>query len=159
MAGTGMEGIGSRIRRLRKEGHFTQAEFAALFGVTHAHISAIEKGKNMPSEMFVMFICEKLHVNREWLQSGKGDMYRKQNFLQIVQITENGVEISRAGSYERMAYLISMAVEQFTREMEKGLADEIAKEMPGECPPTHYEVKCEIINQLIQAIEDYGCYD
>lgn len=155
MAGTGMEGIGLRIRMLRKEKHFTQTEFADLFGVTHAHISAIEKGKNMPSEMLVMFICEKMYVNREWLQTGKGDMYRTQNFLQIVQIAENGVEISRAGSYERMAFLISMAVEQFTREMEKDLADHIAKEMPGECPPTHYEVKCEIINQIIQAIEDY----
>lgn len=66
--------IGERFRMLRKNMRLTQTEFGQMFGVTHAHISAIEKGKTNPSEMFILFIVEKLKVDEVWLRTGKGDM-------------------------------------------------------------------------------------
>ena len=70
-----MDNIGFRIRRLREALHFTQAEFAKMFGVTSACISAIEKGTRFPSKMLALFICDKTHINRRWLIDGEGSIY------------------------------------------------------------------------------------
>lgn len=70
-----MDNIGSRIQLLRKSKKLTQAEFGKLFGVTHAHISSIERGKENPSEMFMLFIIEKMKVSESWLRNGEGEMY------------------------------------------------------------------------------------
>lgn len=70
-----MDSIGFRIRRLREVLNFTQTEFAKMFGVTSAHISAIEKGTRFPSKTLALFICDKTHINRRWLIEGKGSIY------------------------------------------------------------------------------------
>lgn len=75
-----MENIGKRIQDLRKSKKLTQAEFGKLFGVTHAHISSIERGKENPSEMFILFIIEKMKVSETWLRNGEGEMYCISNF-------------------------------------------------------------------------------
>lgn len=75
-----MHSIGERIQVLRKSKKLTQAEFGKLFGVTHAHISSIERGKENPSEMFMLFIIEKLDVDEAWLRTGQGEMYSISNF-------------------------------------------------------------------------------
>lgn len=75
-----MNSIGERIQVLRKSKKLTQAEFGKMFGVTHAHISSIERGRENPSEMFMLFIIEKLDINESWLRTGKGEMYSISNF-------------------------------------------------------------------------------
>lgn len=75
-----MHNIGERIQQLRKNQNLTQVEFGKIFGVTHAHISSIERGKENPSEMFILFIIEKLGVNETWLRTGIGEMYVISNF-------------------------------------------------------------------------------
>lgn len=75
-----METIGKRILEIRKNQKLTQTEFGNLFGVTHAHISNIERDKEKPSEMLLMFICDKLKINIEWLREGTGEMYSFPNF-------------------------------------------------------------------------------
>lgn len=69
-----MDTIGERIQQIRKSKKLTQTEFGKMFGVTHAHISSIERGKDKPSEMFILFIIEKLKINETWLRTGKGKM-------------------------------------------------------------------------------------
>lgn len=73
-----MDSIGFRIRRLREELHFTQAEFAKMFGVTPAYISAIEKGTRFPSKTLALFICDKTHISRRWLINGEGSVYSQE---------------------------------------------------------------------------------
>lgn len=75
-----MNNIGERIQTLRKKMKLTQTEFGKMFGVTHAHISSIERGKENPSEMFILFIIEKLNVNEIWLRTGEGEMHTISNF-------------------------------------------------------------------------------
>lgn len=146
-----MNGLGARIRKLRKAYHLKQSEFGELFDVNGSYISCLESGKEILSKKLKMLICEKMDINMEWLENGNGDMLT--NFLRLKQVTENGVTIKRRGCYERMIFLISMAVKQFAEEMTQGLAEEIAKEMPGERPLTYHEVEGELINLLIQTIE------
>lgn len=75
-----MNNIGERIQELRKSMKLTQSEFGKMFGVTHAHISSIERGKEHPSEMFMLFIVEKLGIDETWLRTGEGMMYSISNF-------------------------------------------------------------------------------
>lgn len=70
-----MDSIGFRIRRLREALHFTQAEFAKMFGVTPACMSAIERETRFPSKTLALFICDKTCVNRRWLLEGEGSIY------------------------------------------------------------------------------------
>lgn len=150
--GEEMNELGARIRKLRKAYHLKQSDFGEMLGVNRSYISRLESGKEIPSKTLKMLICEKMDTNMEWLENGNGDMLT--NFLRLEQVTKNGVTIKRRGCYERMIFLISMAVKQFAEEMTQGLAEEIAKEMPGERPLTYHEVEGELIDLLIQTIEE-----
>ncbi len=93
-----MDSIGFRIRRLREVLNFTQAEFAKMFGVTCAHISAIEKGTRFPSKTLAFFICDKTHISRRWLIEGKGSIY--------------GLEAERDEVITTIAAIMRMAAER-----------------------------------------------
>lgn len=47
---------GLQIKEMRKKAGLSQQEFGARLGVTHAHISKIESGKEKPSETLVRLI-------------------------------------------------------------------------------------------------------
>lgn len=148
-----MNGIGERIRKLRKAQHLRQSDFGEMIGVSASYVSGLESGREIPTKKVKMLICEKMNINMEWLEAGTGDV--APIFLKLVQVGDKYVSIQRNGSYERMGFLISIAVAQFAEELTQKMAEEIAKEMHGEQPPTYYEVKEEIINQLLQAMEEY----
>lgn len=118
--GKKMNEIGLRIRSLRKRFGYTQTEFAALFGVTHAHISAIENGKDMPSKMLIMFICEKLGTSRQWLETGKGDMQSEKGYLKILDKENGKIAFEVNGNHMEMVRFVSAAIifiaEQISRE-------------------------------------------
>ena len=54
-----------------------QAEFASKFGVTASAISRIENGERVPSKQLILSICRELGINRNWLETGEGDMMDK----------------------------------------------------------------------------------
>lgn len=66
--------IGSRFRYLRDHFRKSQAEFAESVGLTHGSISRIESGKIKPKDSVILAICMKYAVNRDWLETGEGDM-------------------------------------------------------------------------------------
>lgn len=84
-----MDNIGERIQELRKGKKLTQTEFGKMFGVTHAHISSIERGREKPSEMFILFIIEKMNINEEWLRNGEGEMEKWLPNFGTVTLDEN----------------------------------------------------------------------
>ncbi|MCX4297411.1 MAG: helix-turn-helix transcriptional regulator [Lachnospiraceae bacterium] len=150
--GEEMNGLGARIRKLRKALHLRQSDFGEMIDVSAGYVSYLESGKEIPTKKLKMLICEKMNINMEWLETGNGDMQK--NFVKIVQVGENNATVEGSGSYERMVFLISMAVAQFAREVTKELAESIPKETPGEQIPSYYEVKGELVNLLIQTIEE-----
>jgi len=66
--------VGERIFKIRKKLNLTQERFAKILGVDHAHISKIEKGKGLPSELLLNHICCRFFISRKWLDSDEGDM-------------------------------------------------------------------------------------
>lgn len=65
-----MEEVCRRIKQIRKEYALTQVEFSKRIGVTNAHISAIEKGKTIPSYALIKLISKEFKVNELWLTNG-----------------------------------------------------------------------------------------
>ena len=66
-----------RIKLLRKELNLSQELFGKKIGITKSSVSLLESGKNSPSEQTVKLICREFNVNKEWLETGKGEMFVK----------------------------------------------------------------------------------
>lgn len=71
-----MNAIGERIRQLRKDTlNLTLVEASSHLGISNQSLSAIETGKNNPSDQTIRSICREFRVREEWLRSGEGSMY------------------------------------------------------------------------------------
>ena len=64
-----------RLNLLRKELNLSQDEFGSRIGLTKASISRLENGSNNFTEQTIISICREFNVNREWLETGNGEMF------------------------------------------------------------------------------------
>lgn len=67
-----------RIKELRKSiggKGITQQELADALGLKRNTIATYEIGKATPSERVISDLCNRYNVNKEWLKTGKGDMF------------------------------------------------------------------------------------
>lgn len=72
-----MNAIGERIRQLRKDTlNLTLVEASSRLGISNQSLSAIETGKNNPSDQTIRSICREFGVNEIWLRTGAGEMFR-----------------------------------------------------------------------------------
>ena len=69
--------MNNRIKELRKQLGLTQQEFADRLKLKRNTIATYEMGKATPSNRTISDICEAYNVNREWLETGNGDMFQK----------------------------------------------------------------------------------
>lgn len=53
----------------------TQKAFAALVAISHGHISKVELGEAQLTEPLALAIEYKTGIRKEWLFSGKGEMF------------------------------------------------------------------------------------
>lgn len=67
--------MNERIKYIRKKEGLSQQKFADKLGIARGNIAAYEVEKNAPSDAVISLICSKFNVNKEWLLTGKGDMY------------------------------------------------------------------------------------
>ncbi len=67
------EGVGVRIRQVRKAINLSQMEFAQLIGCSRMQIYFAERGRNIPSNSFLKKVAKNCHVSYEWLITGKGE--------------------------------------------------------------------------------------
>ncbi|MCL1664076.1 helix-turn-helix transcriptional regulator [Elizabethkingia ursingii] len=61
------EGIGLRIKELRKEKKLTQVEFSNEIGIDNSQLSKIEQGKIMPTLIQLMEIASKFNISLDWI--------------------------------------------------------------------------------------------
>ena len=68
-----------RIKKIRKNDRYdmTQAEFSLALGLAPTSAASWEKKVNpqVPTESMRLLICEKFGIDREWLETGKGEMF------------------------------------------------------------------------------------
>lgn len=67
--------MNTRIKALRKTEGLTLEKFGERIGISNSACSALETGKNNPSEQTIRAICREFRVREEWLRSGEGSMY------------------------------------------------------------------------------------
>ena len=69
--------ISSRIKLLRQKIGVSQKDFSKTIFLSHSFYSNMERGTRKPNERICELICNKYNVNKEWLTTGKGDMFSK----------------------------------------------------------------------------------
>lgn len=67
--------MNERLFELRRELKLTQNEFAKRIQISRSHLSGLENGSKSLTERVISDICREFDVNREWLETGKGDMF------------------------------------------------------------------------------------
>lgn len=67
--------LNERVREARNALGLSQTEFGARIGVSIDVIKNIENNRTNPSNLLLNHMCEIHHVNREWLETGEGDMF------------------------------------------------------------------------------------
>lgn len=65
------------LKELRKALSLKQGEFAQRISTTQGHISDIENGRKELSDRTIKLICLEFGVNEEWLRTGTGEMFSK----------------------------------------------------------------------------------
>jgi transcriptional regulator with XRE-family HTH domain len=78
--------LGDRIKKVRQDLGLTQTEFAQKLGVTQSYISALEKGKEIPSDTLLNLIASLSYVKEEWLKDGTGEKLK--NIEDIIEFIE-----------------------------------------------------------------------
>jgi transcriptional regulator with XRE-family HTH domain len=75
MAGSMPNGIPERIKAIRVALKLSQRAFAKGVFVSQGYFADIEVGKRDISERIIQLITTQYKVNKEWLKTGKGDMF------------------------------------------------------------------------------------
>lgn len=68
--------MNTRIKAVRKTLGLTLDKFGERLGISNSACSALETGKNKPSEQTIRAICREFAVNEIWLRTGAGEMFR-----------------------------------------------------------------------------------
>lgn len=105
-----MFNINIRLKKLRKEFCLTQQEFADRIDISRGNIASYEVGKNAPSNAVISLICREFNVNKNWLQTGNGDMFsvntRLKELRQALNVTQQqfadrlGIKRNTVATYE-----------------------------------------------------------
>ncbi len=69
--------MNERIKQLRKKLGLTQQSFADQLGVKRNTVGQWECGVNAVTDLALTSICREFNVNEEWLKTGNGDIFNK----------------------------------------------------------------------------------
>lgn len=69
-----MNDINQRMKLIVEDSGLSKTAFAKKVNVSQQYISKIVS-TGEPSELFKTSVCREFNINKEWLESGKGDMY------------------------------------------------------------------------------------
>lgn len=64
-----------RFKEVRKKMNLNLKQVGDALGISESSVSNIERGRNNPSGSTLTLFCEKFGVNRQWLETGEGDMF------------------------------------------------------------------------------------
>jgi len=67
--------IGLRIKEVRQAKGMTQRQFSDSLGIVQGFLSGIERCKKNPSDTLLIALRHLYGINREWLYTGKGEMF------------------------------------------------------------------------------------
>jgi len=71
----------NRLKELRKKLGLSQTEFGNQIDKNYTTVQRWELGKNDIPSAVISHICHEFNVNPDWLYTGNGDMFRKDNIV------------------------------------------------------------------------------
>lgn len=94
-----------RLKILRKELGFNQAEFSKRLGLSQSTLAMLELGKRNFNEKHLKLVCSAFGVREPWMRAGEGDMFAASPY--------EGEVLSLFGELrpEAQRYLLTMARE------------------------------------------------
>ena len=66
-----------RLKEIKDYYQITQKEFAQKIGVKPSSFSDIVNGRTKLTDRNIDIICEKFHINKQWLETGTGTMLKE----------------------------------------------------------------------------------
>lgn len=82
--------LNERFKAVRKALKQTQKQYAEELGISQAHLSGVENGKDNPSMSLIKLVCVKYGISEEWLVDEKGSMFVKDSGFDTV--TDEGLK-------------------------------------------------------------------
>lgn len=118
---------GQRVRELRKELKLTLEKFGKPLGVGKTAISKIENSENKLTDQMILAMCREYNVSKEWLRTGKGEMFKKMNRQQeLAQLTATLFKEEEDSFKSRLIMALAQLSES-EWELLEGIADKIAR--------------------------------
>ena len=78
--------MNERFKLIRKKEKLSQTAFGEKLGVSRDVVGNIEYGRVEPKPLLINHLCEVFNINKEWLLTGKGEMY---------SVSQNEIELTR----------------------------------------------------------------
>lgn len=97
--------LGDRIAEVRYSVRLSQKDFAEKLGTTRNAISNYEIGRVEPKQLFLDHLCEVFNVNKEWLKTGEGDMFKEDKVIKLLASLAENENASIKEILEKLAYL------------------------------------------------------
>lgn len=127
--------INERIKKVVEASNLTKTAFGETINVSQQHVSRLTMSGN-PSDRTIKDICDKFHVNEDWLRYGIGEMFEKRTRADEIATFMGDLLDSPPSFKQRLvSVLASLSEDQWEllEEMAVKLAEE-AKEKPGQGP-------------------------
>ncbi len=103
-----LNGMSERLKYARKSKGYTQASLAAAIGVSRGVIFNLEKNKAPAQRIVIQAICRTLHIRKDWLLDGTGEMNEPTNARQSAQILTELYDVAKGFSEPELLYLLGV---------------------------------------------------
>lgn len=80
--------MNERIKELREKLGLSQDALGKALGIGRSAVSRIESGTNALTEANIRLLCQQYNVNREWLESGEGEMFLQGDDALVAKVAE-----------------------------------------------------------------------
>lgn len=103
---------GERIKMVRKAQGLNQSDFAKEIAISTTSVCQLETGRYNISRSTKHLLCQRFHINPEWLDTGEGEMYT--NAETAEGIVPDLVTVLNDNS--RLLKAVKLAIETFSVE-------------------------------------------
>ena len=122
-----------RIQAARKAKGLTLKQLGDIIGISESAVSNIERGRNKPSGSTLILLCEKLGIDREWLETGEGEMFaptteQAETARMIEAISDSPAMRSLLATWAQLSDENKAVFEQFAREYVADYNQRLAEE-------------------------------
>ena len=123
--------INENIKKLREDYlDMSRETFAQEINLKRTAIYLIETGQRNPSDRTINDICEKFNINKEWLLTGEGEMYKPEPQIDELEYLMGKFSINANEDETKTKILKALLkLDDNGWRVIEGLVDEILKDM------------------------------